>query len=67
PNLKPETNETQEVGFGLRFDDVLMANDSLKFKSSYFGTKAKDYIKTQVTMDMGFVNGGFGCIDCSTT
>lgn len=67
PNLKPETNETQEVGFGLRFDDVLMANDSLKFKSSYFGTKAKDYIKTQVTMDMGFVNGRFGCIDCSTT
>ncbi|MHD0457909.1 TonB-dependent hemoglobin/transferrin/lactoferrin family receptor, partial [Serratia marcescens] len=27
PNLKPETNETQEYGFGLRFDDLMLADD----------------------------------------
>lgn len=48
PNLRPETNETQEYGFGLRFDDLLMASDSLEFKASYFDTKAKDYISTSV-------------------
>ena len=51
PNLRPETNETQEYGFGLRFDDLLMANDGLEFKASYFDTKAKDYIDTTVDMD----------------
>ncbi|CEE91072.1 Hemin receptor precursor [Xenorhabdus nematophila str. Anatoliense] len=44
PNLRPESNETQEYGFGLRFDDVFVNNDGLKFKASYFDTKAKDYI-----------------------
>lgn len=48
PNLRPETNETQEFGFGLRFDDVMLANDALEFKASYFDTKAKDYISTSV-------------------
>ncbi|HFS5790791.1 TPA: TonB-dependent hemoglobin/transferrin/lactoferrin family receptor [Citrobacter werkmanii] len=48
PNLRPETNETQEYGFGLRFDDLLMASDALEFKASYFDTKAKDYISTSV-------------------
>ena len=48
PNLRPETNETQEFGFGLRFDDLLLANDALEFKASYFDTKAKDYISTTV-------------------
>lgn len=41
PRLKPETNETQECGFGLRFDDLLLADDSLQFKASYFDTKTK--------------------------
>ncbi len=67
PDLKPETNETQEYGFGLRFDDVMLHNDSLQFKSSYFSTRAKDYISTSVTMQMGFGPGGPYCIDCSTT
>ncbi|WP_237386594.1 TonB-dependent hemoglobin/transferrin/lactoferrin family receptor [Xenorhabdus sp. Sc-CR9] len=44
PNLRPESNATQEYGFGLRFDDVFVNNDGLKFKASYFDTKAKDYI-----------------------
>ena len=48
PNLRPETNETQEYGFGLRFDDLLLANDALEFKASYFDTHAKDYISTTV-------------------
>lgn len=48
PNLRPETNETQEYGFGLRFDDLLMANDGLEFKASYFDTNAKEYIDTTV-------------------
>ncbi|MCZ9233805.1 TonB-dependent heme/hemoglobin receptor ChuA/ShuA [Escherichia albertii] len=48
PNLRPETNETQEYGFGLRFDDLMLPNDALEFKASYFDTKAKDYISTTV-------------------
>ncbi|WP_446469200.1 TonB-dependent hemoglobin/transferrin/lactoferrin family receptor [Xenorhabdus stockiae] len=54
PNLRPESNETQEYGFGLRFDDLLLSNGDLKFKASYFDTKAKDYISTTVTPDMRF-------------
>ncbi|MBV8043713.1 TonB-dependent hemoglobin/transferrin/lactoferrin family receptor [Pluralibacter sp.] len=48
PNLRPETNETQEYGFGLRFDDLMLSNDALEFKASYFDTNAKDYITTSV-------------------
>ncbi|ETS30486.1 ligand-gated channel protein [Photorhabdus temperata] len=48
PNLRPESNETWESGFGLRFDNLLADNDELKFKASYFDTKAKDYIKSDV-------------------
>ncbi|MEG2829140.1 MAG: TonB-dependent hemoglobin/transferrin/lactoferrin family receptor [Edwardsiella sp. (in: enterobacteria)] len=51
PNLRPESNTTQEAGFGLRFDDLLAEGDSLQFKSSYFGTRAKNYIDTQVVND----------------
>ncbi|CNK02860.1 hemin receptor [Yersinia aldovae] len=50
PNLKPETNETQEYGFGLRFSELLMADDDLQFKASYFDTNANDYIDTRVNM-----------------
>ncbi|WP_148874392.1 TonB-dependent hemoglobin/transferrin/lactoferrin family receptor [Serratia marcescens] len=66
PNLKPETNETQEYGFGLRFDDLLLAADSLQFKASYFDTKAKDYITTDVTMELGRGPRGPYCISCTT-
>lgn len=68
PNLKPETNATQEVGFGLRFDNVLLADDDLKFKASYFGTKAEDYISTNVNMQVGYRPGvGVICAPCETT
>ncbi|HAT4916891.1 TPA: TonB-dependent hemoglobin/transferrin/lactoferrin family receptor [Serratia marcescens] len=66
PNLKPETNETQEYGFGLRFDDLMLADDSLQFKVSYFDTKAKDYITTDVTMELGRGPRGPYCISCTT-
>jgi hemoglobin/transferrin/lactoferrin receptor protein len=66
PNLKPETNATQEYGFGLRFDDLLMADDSLQFKASYFDTKARDYITTGVTMELGRGPRGMYCISCTT-
>ncbi|GAK26470.1 TonB-dependent hemoglobin/transferrin/lactoferrin family receptor [Serratia liquefaciens] len=49
PNLRPETTSTAEYGFGLRFDDLLMAGDNLQFKASYFDTDAKDYISLYVT------------------
>lgn len=67
PNLKPETNVTQEYGFGLRFDDLLLADDSLQFKASYFDTKAKDYITTGVTMVLGRGPRGPYCISCTTS
>ncbi|WP_370548829.1 TonB-dependent hemoglobin/transferrin/lactoferrin family receptor [Edwardsiella tarda] len=54
PNLRPETNATQETGFGLRFDDLLLDGDNLQFKSSYFGTRAKDYIDTDVNAAKGY-------------
>lgn len=66
PNLKPETNATQEYGFGLRFDDLLLADDSLQFKASYFDTKARDYITTDVTMELGRGPRGPYCISCTT-
>lgn len=67
PNLKPETNVTQEYGFGVRFDDLLLADDSLQFKASYFDTKAKDYITTGVTMALGRGPRGPYCIRCTTS
>ncbi|NRN28054.1 TonB-dependent hemoglobin/transferrin/lactoferrin family receptor [Photorhabdus heterorhabditis] len=48
PNLRPESNTTWESGFGLRFGSLLAENDELKFKASYFDTKAKDYIKLEL-------------------
>ncbi|MCT8349219.1 TonB-dependent hemoglobin/transferrin/lactoferrin family receptor [Photorhabdus temperata] len=51
PNLRPESNETWESGFGLRLDNLLAENDELKFKASYFDTKAKDYIKLYMVND----------------
>ncbi|WP_058909830.1 TonB-dependent hemoglobin/transferrin/lactoferrin family receptor [Entomohabitans teleogrylli] len=48
PALRPETNATQEYGLGLRFDNLMLDNDGLELKASYFDTRAKDYIATQV-------------------
>ncbi|MBD2793398.1 TonB-dependent hemoglobin/transferrin/lactoferrin family receptor [Xenorhabdus sp. 42] len=55
PNLRPESNATQEYGFGLRFDDVFTSNDGLKFKASYFDTHAKDYITSHIDFKKGLM------------
>lgn len=48
PNLKPETAETIEVGFGVDFDSAIQQNDDIAFKASRFWTKADDYIEQNV-------------------
>ncbi|WP_158367398.1 TonB-dependent hemoglobin/transferrin/lactoferrin family receptor [Candidatus Williamhamiltonella defendens] len=53
PNLKPEKNATQEYGFGVKFDDLVLTEDSVEFKASYFGTQATDYITTEVNFYKG--------------
>lgn len=40
----PETNKTLEVGSKLSFDDVMTQGDTLQLGSTYFTTKAKNYI-----------------------
>ncbi len=44
PNLKPETVKTVETGARLRFNDVFVNRDSVRFRGSVFHTKAEDYI-----------------------
>lgn len=51
PNLKPESNYSTELGFGLRFNDLLLERDEFTFKTSYFDTRARDYITTQVDLN----------------
>lgn len=51
PNLRPERNKTYEVGFGLRGDDLLIDNDNMSFKATYFDTDARDYIATVVDLN----------------
>ncbi len=46
PDLKPETNQTIEAGFKLSFDDFVVANDFIQIGSTYFTTKADNYIAT---------------------
>ncbi|VTR57599.1 ABC-type hemin transport system, periplasmic component [Serratia fonticola] len=36
PNLRPETSGTTEFGLGLRFDNLVLADDNLQFKSQLF-------------------------------
>ncbi|EJD6041646.1 TonB-dependent receptor [Providencia rettgeri] len=44
PDLKPETNKTLEMGMKFSFDNLISDNDHLQFGSTYFNTKAKQYI-----------------------
>ena len=46
--LKPETVTTREVGAGVDFGSVLATGDRIKVKGSYFNSKGKDFITTQV-------------------
>ncbi|WP_341896694.1 TonB-dependent hemoglobin/transferrin/lactoferrin family receptor [Ferrovibrio terrae] len=49
PNLRPETTETTEGGFRLKFDDAFTTKDALRFNATYFYTRAEDFIETVVT------------------
>lgn len=46
--LRPETSETREFGFGMKFSNLVQKNDLLKFKASRFGTKSRDFIDLDV-------------------
>ena len=48
PDLKPETSETTEIGFGLDFRDVLGEGDRLQGKVSYYESQVDDLINLGV-------------------
>lgn len=52
-NLKPETNDTFELGFGIDTHDAFVANDSLNFRASGFYTKSDNKITTNLISQMG--------------
>ncbi|MBY9067211.1 TonB-dependent hemoglobin/transferrin/lactoferrin family receptor [Hyphomonas sp. WL0036] len=47
-DLKPESSETVELGFGLDFADVLTSNDRFQSKVSYFESDVTDLINLSV-------------------
>lgn len=49
PNLKPETNEVFEYGFGMQFNNVLRQEDELRFKVARFNIDAEDFIDAEVS------------------
>jgi hemoglobin/transferrin/lactoferrin receptor protein len=48
PDLRPQTGITHEAGFGLRFNDMLLAADTLRFKASVFRTEVSNLIDSRV-------------------
>lgn len=48
PDLRPETNESLEFGFGVQFKDVAKKDDHLKLKFSRFDIKSEDFIDLDV-------------------
>lgn len=48
PELKPESSETAEVGFGLDFSDLAAAGDRFQGKISYFESDVSDLINLAV-------------------
>ena len=60
PDLKPETNDTFEYGFGMQFHDLLSIDDSLRFKLSHFDTDAENFIDLEV-------NFSFAPVCCGTS
>lgn len=48
-NLRPETAQTYEYGFGLDFKNVIQSQDQAQFKVSRYTTNADDYIYPAVT------------------
>ncbi|MCF8880730.1 TonB-dependent receptor [Hyphobacterium sp. SN044] len=48
PNLRPESTETVEAGFGLSLRDSIRPGDRLEFKASVYETQAEDLINLSV-------------------
>jgi len=48
PDLKPESSETVELGFGLDFKDLLTSGDRFQGKISYFESDVSDLINLTV-------------------
>lgn len=48
PDLKPESSETVELGFGLDFDDLITGGDRFQGKVSYFESDISDLINLSV-------------------
>lgn len=61
PDLRPESTETFEIGFGLEFDNVVQSNDKFQFKAARYFIDAEDFIDLEV---LGAVPGP-GC--CGTS
>ncbi len=49
PNLKPETSETVEVGFGVDFHDLFRKDDRLQGKISWYESDVEDLINIGVS------------------
>ncbi len=58
PFLRPEVSKGWELGANLRFDEVLLAGDSLRLKGNYFHANIEDYI-TGFFFDTGMGFSGF--------
>jgi hemoglobin/transferrin/lactoferrin receptor protein len=48
PDLRPQTGTTYEAGFGLRFNDLLLAADTFRFKASLYQTEVSNLIDARV-------------------
>ncbi len=48
PSLRPETNETVEVGFGIDKRDLFANGDRVKLKAAYYDTDSKDFIEATI-------------------
>jgi hemoglobin/transferrin/lactoferrin receptor protein len=48
PELRPQTGVTYEAGFGLRFNDLLLAADTFRFKASIHQTEVSNLIDARV-------------------
>lgn len=46
-NLRPESMRNYEGGFRLKFDDVIVKNDAVRLKFSYYDSVVKDYIDAE--------------------
>lgn len=50
PDLRPESSDTVEAGFGLNFDGVFEDDDEIRFKASRFWIDSDDFIDLDVNV-----------------